>query len=115
MDLRVEMSRGPVKIRGKMAPHPGARLGYNALTPARHPAGGPMLSILARPGRLCDAPSRRELLTVGAAGLAGLSLPDFLRGRSAQRRDVRRTGGFGKAEGVILLYLQGSPSHIDLW
>jgi hypothetical protein len=52
-------------------------------------------------------PSRRELLTVGAVGLAGLSLPDFLAARGS--------GGKGKAEGVIFLYLQGSPSHIDLW
>jgi hypothetical protein len=28
---------------------------------------------------------------------------------------VRSARGFGKAEGVILLYLQGAPSHIDLW
>src|SRR5262249_15007320 len=58
----------------------------------------------------------RALLTAGAVGLAGLSLPDFLRARAARRPDAnRQPNGFGKAEGVILLYLQGSPSHIDLW
>src|SRR5438477_7828615 len=53
--------------------------------------------------------SRRELLTVGSVGLAGLGLPDFLH-RQAQGAPAR-----SKAESVIFLYLQGSPSHIDTW
>jgi len=75
-----------------------------------------MLSILGRPsGRLCDSPSRRELLTVGTLGLIGLSLPEFL-ARKAQGQVRGSAGdGFGRAQGVIFLYLQGSPSHIDLW
>ncbi len=73
-----------------------------------------MLSIESPPGRLCDSPSRRELLTVGSVALAGLSLPDVLR-REAAARPSRAAGGFGAARSVILLYLQGSPSHIDLW
>src|SRR5947209_16445609 len=73
-----------------------------------------MLAIQTRPGRLCDSVSRRELLTVGAVGLAGLALPDFLRARATPRASARGDGA-GKAEGVIFLYLQGSPSHIDLW
>src|SRR5262249_34444082 len=55
--------------------------------------------------------SRRELLIAGSVAVAGLSLPDFLRAR-AQRPNAK-TGG--KAEGVIFLYLQGAPRHIDLW
>src|SRR5919197_2542948 len=74
-----------------------------------------MLSIQGRPGSLCDGPSRRELLTVGAVGLAGLTLPEFLRHRSLAGPSRKPPGGFGRAESVILLYLQGSPSHIDLW
>ena len=74
-----------------------------------------MLSILTRPGRLCDGPSRRELLTVGTLGLVGLALPDYLRGK-ARAAESRAPGGtFGRAESVIVLYMQGSPSHIDLW
>lgn len=74
-----------------------------------------MLSLLTAPGRLCDGPSRRELLTVGSLSLFGLTLPDLLcRGSdSATMRKPR--SGYGRAESVILLYLQGSPSHIDLW
>lgn len=73
-----------------------------------------MLSILHRRGRLCDTSSRRELLTVGTLGLVGIGLPDVLRART--ETPSRSSGdGFGRAEGMILLYLQGSPSHIDTW
>src|SRR3954465_2127520 len=77
-----------------------------------------MLSILGPGGRLCDSPSRRDLLTVGTVGLAGLSLPAVLR-REARARTAtagnRAGSGFGKAKSVLVLYLQGSPSHIDTW
>src|SRR5438477_8175825 len=53
--------------------------------------------------------SRRELLTVGSVGLAGLGLPDFL------HRQAQAAAAKSKAESVIFLYLQGSPSHIDTW
>src|SRR5260370_30691597 len=71
-----------------------------------------MLSIHTRAGRLCDAPSRRELLTVGALTLVGLRLPEVLRGEQGARPGGN---GFGRARSIILLYLQGSPSHIDVW
>lgn len=74
-----------------------------------------MLSVLGRPGRLCDSVSRRELLTVGGLSLLGLGLPDFLASRVAHANQEVRLPGFGRAESVILVYLQGSPSHIDLW
>jgi hypothetical protein len=74
-----------------------------------------MLSIHGRPGRLCDGPSRRELLTVGAVTLAGLSLPEYLHQRATARAGDQRADGFGRAQSLIMLYLQGSPSHIDIW
>ncbi len=79
-----------------------------------------MLSILGQHGRLCDGLSRRELLTVGGLSLFGLSLPEFFSSRSLGAPNQsparpRRSDGFGQAESVILVYLQGSPSHIDLW
>ena len=74
-----------------------------------------MLTILGRSGSLCDRPSRRELLTVGGLSLLGWSLPELL-SREAQAASMPATAaGFGKADSVILVYLQGSPSHIDLW
>lgn len=63
--------------------------------------------------------SRREFLTVGGLSLFGLGLPDLLRLRiqAAAAEPARQASGngFGAAESVILVYLQGSPSHIDLW
>jgi hypothetical protein len=46
--------------------------------------------------------------------LLGLGLADLLHSEAA---GAPSTGGssFGKAKGVILLYLQGGPSHLDLW
>ena len=79
-----------------------------------------MFKILGTAGRLCDTVSRRELLTIGSLSLVGLSLPDCLRRKALAdvQPDVAtssRPDGFGRAKSVILVYLQGSPSHIDLW
>src|SRR5262245_51440842 len=82
-----------------------------------------MLSILGRPGCLRDGCSRRELLQVGTLSLFGLGLPQFLKGEALARDGAagqpspgsRGVRGFGRADSVILLYLQGAPSHIDLW
>src|SRR5262249_3022980 len=49
---------------------------------------------------------RRELLGIGTVALGGFWLP-----RAARGADVR-TGG---AAACILVYLDGGPSHIDLW
>jgi hypothetical protein len=78
-----------------------------------------MLSVLGPRGRFCDSFSRRELLTVGGLSLLNLGLPGFLRHRSLQagvaQKESAALPGFGKAESVIFVYLQGAPSHIDLW
>ena len=79
-----------------------------------------MLSLLGPRGRLCDSPSRRDLLVAGSLPLFGLALPDVLRFESrakaeAPKPDAKPASGFGKAKSVVLLYLQGSPSHIDTW
>jgi hypothetical protein len=63
----------------------------------------------------CDGITRRDLLRVGGLSLAGLSLPSLL--RATENAPVPAAGGhgFGKAKSVILVYLQGGPSHLDLW
>src|SRR5690242_7604830 len=76
--------------------------------------------MLVIPGRswkaTCDGISRRDLLRVGGSTLLGLTLADLL---GTQKASAGRQGGggpgFGKARSVILLYLQGGPSHLDLW
>lgn len=79
-----------------------------------------MLVIPGRPGKdLCDrrlGVTRRELLRVGGAGMLGLSLGSLLRLQArASESGVSGGPGWGQAKSVILCYLQGGPSHIDLW
>ncbi|MCY3017224.1 MAG: DUF1501 domain-containing protein [Planctomycetota bacterium] len=83
-----------------------------------------MLVIPGRSGKdLCDSSlgvSRRAILRAGASSLFGLSLPNLLR---LQARANESTGaaaratapGWGKAKSVVMVYLQGGPSHLDLW
>jgi hypothetical protein len=67
----------------------------------------------------CDGLSRRDLLRVGS--LAGLSLAGLFQAQAHAKMNnapvPKGTGprGFGQAKSVILIYLQGGPSHIDLW
>ena len=74
-----------------------------------------MLSIPGLPGANCEGMSRRELLRVGGAGFLGLSLGDALAIEDLVQPSIPRLDGFGKAKNVILVFLQGGPSHIDIW
>jgi hypothetical protein len=79
-----------------------------------------MLVIPGRPGHTCEGPTRRELLRVGSAGLLGLNLANFFAWEKAQAASsaaARLEGatGFGRAKSVLVLFLQGGPSHIDIW
>jgi hypothetical protein len=81
-----------------------------------------MLVIPGRAGKdTCDGVTRRELLRVGGSALLGLSLADVLRLQNQANANpspattANRGPGFGRANSVILIYLQGGPSHIDLW
>jgi uncharacterized protein (DUF1501 family) len=76
-----------------------------------------MLVIPGPAGRdTCDGITRRDLLRVGGSAMIGLSLANLLRFGTARAGETASGGaGFGKAKSVILLYLQGGPSHLDLW
>jgi hypothetical protein len=65
----------------------------------------------------CDGVTRRELLRIGGSAMLGISLAQVFGLQSAQAKKQGPYGGpgFGKAKSVILLYLQGGPSHLDLW
>jgi uncharacterized protein (DUF1501 family) len=64
----------------------------------------------------CDGVTRRDLLRVGGSAFLGITLGQILGLQKAQARQGPAGGpGFGKARSVILLYLQGGPSHLDLW
>jgi hypothetical protein len=62
----------------------------------------------ARRHRLCDGLSRRDFFKVGALGLGGLTLADVLRARAA-------APGRTLPRSVIMVYLPGGPSHLDLY
>jgi uncharacterized protein (DUF1501 family) len=78
-----------------------------------------MLVIPGRSGKdTCDGITRRELLRVGGSALLGLGLADlfgFQKAAAAETHGSAGGPGFGKAKSVILVYLQGGPSHLDLW
>src|SRR5947209_245333 len=64
----------------------------------------------------CDGITRRELLRVGGSAVFGLSLANLFSWQKASAKQNYTGGpGFGKAKSVILVYLQGGPSHLDLW
>jgi hypothetical protein len=81
-----------------------------------------MLIVPGQPGRdLCDrhlGMTRRDLLRVGGSGLLGLSLGTMFQLQAASAKETGgRVGnlGWSKAKSIILVYLQGGPSHLDLW
>ncbi len=57
--------------------------------------------------------TRRDVLRVGGAGMLGMSLGTMLQLQA--RAAAKSSPGWGKAKSVILCYLQGGPSHLDLW
>lgn len=64
--------------------------------------GGPWGPDLIRVG------SRRWFLQTGLAGIGGLTLPQLLRAQAAQ-------GSGGSRKSVILFWLSGGPSQLDMW
>lgn len=68
---------------------------------------------------LCDANlkmTRRDLLRIGGSSILGLSLGSmFQLNASANETSAKGGPGWGKAKSVIMVYLQGGPSHLDLW
>lgn len=83
------------------APHPHDAEHRAATTRSFAPAA----SDLIRVG------SRRWFLQTGVAGMAGLSLVDLLRAQAAA--GTARSANDRRA--VILFWLSGGPSHIDMW
>ena len=83
-----------------------------------------MLNIQGASGKdVCDSSlgrTRRDILRVGSSGMLGLSLANLIQLQSAtaannNKNDISGGPGWGKARSVIMCYLQGGPSHLDLW
>ena len=68
---------------------------------------------------LCDSQlglSRRDLLRLGGSSILGLSLGGMFQIQAEAKKAKNGGGpGWGKAKNIILCYLQGGPSHLDLW
>lgn len=71
---------------------------------------------------LCDrglGMTRRDLLRVGGSSLLGLSLAQVFESQARANTNAESLAGGGpgwnKAKSVIMVYLQGGPSHLDLW
>ena len=73
----------------------------------------------------CDGVTRRDLMRIGGSAAFGLSLAQLFGVQGVARAnnnapvpkgtEVGGGKGFGKAKNVIFVYLQGGPSHLDLW
>jgi len=62
--------------------------------------------------RTCDGLSRRNFIAVGSVAVGGLTLSDMLRAKAA----AAETGGSVLNDtAVILVWLAGGPSHIDMY
>src|SRR5436190_19167357 len=65
-----------------------------------------MFTILGRPHRHCDGLNRREFLTAGAVGFAGLTLADLLRAEAS-------AGIKSSTKAIINIHLDGGPPQMD--
>lgn len=77
-----------------------------------------MLRIIGAPGRdTCDQGrvSRRDVMRIGMSSMMGISLPMLLARDAAGAIPRLDRPGWGRAKSMIMVYLQGGPSHIDLW
>src|SRR5580692_4700753 len=62
--------------------------------------------------RYCDGLSRRSFVQLGVAGLATLGLGDVLRAKALSAPTASAKSG---KKSVILIWLDGGPSHLDLY
>jgi uncharacterized protein (DUF1501 family) len=89
----------PVYPQSSVTPAPCTELG---LIDHFSPAAGDVLRV---------GSTRRGFLQTGLAGLAGLSLPSLLQ----QHALAAATGKATRKTNVILFWLSGGPSHLDMW
>src|SRR3990172_9159636 len=79
-----------------------------------------LIRVPGQPGKdLCDrhlGVTRRDILRVGGAGMLGMTLGQMLEAQAHAAAEPALSGpGWNKAKSVIFIYLQGGPSHLELW
>ncbi len=67
-----------------------------------------MLQITGAKSKFCDGIPRRSFLSVGSLALGGISLPQLLRADE-------ENGNQSRHKSVIMVFLPGGPSHLDIW
>ncbi|HND55766.1 MAG TPA: DUF1501 domain-containing protein, partial [Pirellulaceae bacterium] len=77
-------------------------------------------AMLPQASDLIRVGSRRWFLQTGVAGVAGLTASSLLRHQASGAEGVAGQGAAGQGSGrapksVILFWLSGGPSHIDMW
>src|SRR5207302_3390789 len=87
--------------------HPSPATGHDA----QHAIATRRVSLQPPASDLIRVGSRRWFLQTGLAGVAGLSLPGLLR---SQARAADSAAAPRKTS-VILFWLSGGPSHLDMW
>ena len=70
-----------------------------------------MLEFVSGAARNCEGMTRREAIKVGALSFAGLTLPGVLQAQAA----AGAAAGGKKDINCILIWLDGGPSHIDMF
>src|SRR5690606_2575580 len=63
-------------------------------------------------GAYCDRVNRRSFVQIGLAGMGAASLGRIL---EAKEVSAERSGVTPKDTSVILIWLDGGPSHLDLY
>ena len=66
---------------------------------------------LGAAGRYCDGHARRDFLKLGVGGMASLGLPEVLRAKEASAKSLSSS----KKTSVILIWIDGGPSHMDMY
>src|SRR5262245_49709844 len=67
-----------------------------------------MLTILGPRQPFCDRVTRRNFLRIGGLAVGGLTLADVL------RAEAKGAPGSRRHKSVIMVFLPGGPSHIDM-
>ncbi|MEC7566940.1 MAG: DUF1501 domain-containing protein [Planctomycetota bacterium] len=67
-----------------------------------------MLNFVGAKSKLCDGVSRRNFLSIGSLALGGMSLAQLLRADDL-------SGNQNRHKSVIMVFLPGGPSHLDIW
>ena len=62
-------------------------------------------------GPYCDGLNRRSFLQLGVAGMASVGLPTLIRARA----ESVKSGTSAKKTSVILIWIDGGPSHMDMY